>query len=81
MLVFAMQRFLQMVLVVFVVISLVFFLLQFTGDPIQLLLPDDATQAQVDDFRERLGLDRPWYVQYVRFLSSAAQGNIGESYY
>lgn len=81
MLMFTVRRFLQMLVVVFVVVSLVFLLLRFTGDPVQLLLPADATQTQVDDFRERLGLDQPWHVQYWRFLLSVVQGDIGESYY
>lgn len=81
MLVFSARRFLQMLIVVFAVVSLVFLLLQFTGDPVQLLLPDDATQQQVDEFRERLGLDEPWHVQYLRFLQNVGKGDIGESYY
>lgn len=81
MLIFAIRRFFQMVIVVLAVASLVFLLLQFTGDPVQLLLPADATQIQVDEFREQLGLEDPLHVQYWRFLVSIGQGDIGDSYY
>ena len=66
-----MRRFIQMLLLILAITSLVFFLLQFTGDPADLLLPEDATQADVDAFRERMGLNDPLYVQYGRFLFRA----------
>lgn len=75
------QRFLQM-LGVFLIISLVvFLLLVLTGDPIELLLPPASDLAQVEAMRRQLGLDRPWYVQYVKFLASAVRGDLGESFY
>ncbi|MDR7481468.1 MAG: ABC transporter permease [Armatimonadota bacterium] len=78
---FLAQRFLQM-LGVFLIISLVIFmLLVFTGDPIELLLPPAAGVDQVEAMRRHLGLDRPWYVQYVRFLGSAVRGDLGTSFY
>jgi peptide/nickel transport system permease protein len=67
---------------VFLVISLVIFmLLVFTGDPIELLLPPASGVDQVEAMRRQLGLDRPWYVQYVKFLRSAARGDLGTSFY
>jgi peptide/nickel transport system permease protein len=56
-------------------------LLVFTGDPIELLLPPAAGIDQIEAMRERLGLNRPWYVQYVRFLRSALRGDLGTSFY
>lgn len=78
---FVMQRFLQMLLLILVVTSLVFFVVQFTGDPVKLLLPEDATQEQVEAFRERLGLNDPIHVRYGNFLVNAVRGDIGDSYY
>ena len=51
-----------------------------SGDPVQLLLPPDATQKQVEDLRRHLGLDRPFFVQYWSFLSNALQGDLGTSF-
>jgi peptide/nickel transport system permease protein len=75
------RRFIQMILLILVVVTLFFFLLRLTGDPAQILLAEDATQSQVDELRERLGLDRPLHVQYYRFLMSAVQLDVGDSYY
>ena len=67
---------------VFLVISLVIFLLLiFTGDPIELLLPPAAGINQIEAMRRTLGLDQPWYVQYVRFVRSALRGDLGTSFY
>jgi peptide/nickel transport system permease protein len=47
---------------------------------VQLLLPPDATQQQVEDLRRHLGLDRPFFVQYWSFLSNALHGDLGTSF-
>lgn len=78
---FLISRLLQMI-GVFLVISLVIFLLLiFTGDPIELLLPPAAGINQIEAMRRTLGLDQPWYVQYVRFVRSALRGDLGTSFY
>lgn len=41
-----------------------FFLARLTGDPVRLLLPDQATQADVEAMRTTLGLNRPIIEQY-----------------
>jgi len=67
---------------VFLLISLVMFLLLvMTGDPIELLLPPAAGIDQIEAMRRQLGLDQPWYVQYMQFLRSAAHGDLGTSFY
>lgn len=78
---FLAQRAIQMV-AVFVLISLVIFsLLILTGDPIELLLPPAAGLDQVQALQRSLGLDQPWYVQYLKFLRNAARGDLGTSFY
>ena len=49
------------------------------GDPARMLLGAQATQQQVDDLREELGLNDPLPVRYVRFLWNVAQGDFGNS--
>lgn len=49
------------------------------GDPILVMLSEFASPADVDALRGQLGLDRPLYVQYWRYVSSAAQGDLGRS--
>jgi ABC-type dipeptide/oligopeptide/nickel transport system permease component len=50
------------------------------GDPASLLLPEDATDADVAEAKARWGLDKPFLVQYVYFIANAAQGNMGRSF-
>jgi ABC-type dipeptide/oligopeptide/nickel transport system permease component len=49
------------------------------GDPVSLLLGDDATPADVEQLRRELGLDKPLLVQYWDFLSRAVRGDFGRS--
>jgi peptide/nickel transport system permease protein len=58
---------------------MVFMLTHLTGDPARLMLPLDATEAQVQAFRDRLGLNDPLPIQYARFLAGAVQGDFGTS--
>lgn len=59
---------------------LVFFLMQLApGDPVSLLLGEDAEPQEIEQVRKEWGLDQPIIVQYWRFLQQAVQGNFGES--
>lgn len=62
-------------------ISFLIFLLMHIapGDPVTLLLGDDATPADVERARHEWGLDRPLMVQYLDFLSRAVRGDFGMS--
>jgi dipeptide transport system permease protein len=62
-------------------ISFLIFLLMHIapGDPVTLLLGDDATPADVERTRREWGLDRPLMVQYWDFLTRAVTGDFGRS--
>jgi len=62
-----------------VVAFIAFSLFNFTGDPVTFMLGQDATQQDKDRLRADLGLDRPFYVQFGRFVGNAAQGEFGLS--
>ena len=49
------------------------------GDPALAIAGADATQAEIDATRERLGLDRPIHEQYLRWVGSVLQGDLGKS--
>ena len=67
-------------IVALIILSIVIFALgRFSGDPVILLLPPDATQEAEDAIRASLGLDRSWPVQYWKFLSNALQFDFGDS--
>ena len=61
--------------------SFVFFLFFVApGDPARVVAGDKATEAQLEQIRENLGLDRPIIVQYGSFVGKALQGDLGYSY-
>jgi peptide/nickel transport system permease protein len=76
---FLARRLAQALVVVLGVSFVVFFILHLTGDPALLLLPPDATAEEIRNFREAMGFNDPFLVQYWRFLRGAVQGNFGES--
>lgn len=49
------------------------------GDPARVMLGDQATPEQVESLRETLGLNRPLYVQYGRWLTGVLKGDFGTS--
>src|SRR6266542_1928555 len=73
------RRLLQAVLVVFGVVTAVFFLLQLTGDPVRLMVGEGAAEEDIVNIRHQLGLDRPLPERYVTFLAAAARGDFGQS--
>ena len=79
MLAFIIRRLLQSILVMLTVGFIAFSLFNFVGDPVSLMLPPEATQADREDVRKALGLDQPFYVQFGTFLGNAMQGNFGIS--
>jgi peptide/nickel transport system permease protein len=79
MIAFVLRRLLQAVVVMFVVGFIAFALFNFVGDPVALMLPPEATGADREAMRAMLGLDRPFYAQFITFLANAMHGNFGIS--
>ena len=77
--VYLLRRFLQSLLVLFGVSFVVFGILFLTGDPALLLLPPDASIEDIAKFRQQMGFNDPFLVQYGRFLSGALRGDFGQS--
>lgn len=75
------SRFLQTIPVMFGVSVLVFLMLHMVpGDPVMAMFAETGASArQVEEVRERLGLNDPLPVQYLRFVSRAIQGDLGKS--
>ena len=76
---FIVRRLAQAALVMVTVALISFMLFQYVGDPVVFLLGQDATQEQVREVRQALGLDQPIIVQFWHFLLNAAQGEFGSS--
>lgn len=76
---FLAKRLGQTVLSVWGVITIVFVILQLSGDPTLLMVPEGATQEEIDILRRQLGFDRPMIVQYGDYLWKLARLDMGVS--
>jgi peptide/nickel transport system permease protein len=78
--VFIVRRLLQAMLVVLAMASIVFFGVYLVGDPVWMFVSPDMNQADIAEVTAALGLDRPIWEQFGRFLWSAVQGDLGRSF-
>jgi peptide/nickel transport system permease protein len=74
------SRLARTLMVLFGLTFMVFLLLHLSGDPAAVLAPATASAEDLDRLRAELGLNDPLYLQYLRFLGSAATGDFGESW-
>lgn len=74
------RRIIQIIPVLFLVSLFVFALVYVAGDPVALMLPEDATIEEKEVLREALGLDKPFLVQYGNFVKDLAQFDFGKSF-
>src|SRR4051812_1045747 len=73
------HRLLQGIVLLFLVASVVFFLGRLTGNPVDLMLPEDATPEDRLSMIRALGLDGPLYQQFLIFIGNALHGDLGMS--
>lgn len=77
---FIIRRLFQAMLVLFATSIIVFVGVYAIGDPLEILLPADATMAERLQVTQSLGLDKPLIVQYWHFLINALHGDLGTSF-
>ena len=80
MIAFLLQRLLQSLIVVLVLSLVLFIGLWLIGNPVDVLISSEATEADRLAAMRALGLDRPIWEQYLVFLGNAAQGDWGTSF-
>jgi peptide/nickel transport system permease protein len=84
--VYIIRRCFQSLIVFGAILVIVFLMLQITGDPAAVLMPLDASEADIQAFRQEMGLDKPLYVQFARFVfggpktKGVIRGDFGFSY-
>jgi peptide/nickel transport system permease protein len=61
------------------VVTFAFLILRLSGDPVEIMLGDQADPVVVEHYRALYGFDRPIYVQYVRYFVGIASGDFGLS--
>ena len=63
-----------------IVVTFVFFFVRLIpGDPARLAAGEQATLQDVEAVRERLGLNQPVYIQYIKYILGLLQGDLGTS--
>ncbi len=78
---YILKRTLQAIPILLGASTLIFFLMHAApGDPTSIYIRPDIDPAVIEQMRKNLGLDQPVHVQYVRWLSSFAQGDFGFSF-
>ena len=80
MLAYILRRILQSLLVMLVVGLVSFSLFRFVGDPVATMMGQEASIADREALRERLGLNDPFLMQFVNYVGRALQGDFGISY-
>jgi len=77
---YVIQRVFQSAIVLLIVGLVAFSMFRFVGDPVDDVLGQERTQADIERLHSTLGLNQPFPVQYDKFLQGAVQGNFGISY-
>jgi peptide/nickel transport system permease protein len=78
---YALRQLVQLLVVIVGISMLAFAILHVIGDPVTLLLPQNAGKEEYERYNKLLGLDKPIYIQYWKFASRAVQGDFGKSWY
>jgi peptide/nickel transport system permease protein len=79
MITFLIRRLPKTIAVLFGVTFFSFGLLFLTGDPASLMANEQWTEEELQAFREEMGFNRPWPVQYIDFMADALRGDFGTS--
>jgi peptide/nickel transport system permease protein len=78
---FLLRRLVQAVIVMLVISVIGFSIQSNLGDPLRELVGQSVSEAERQVLRDQLGLNDPFWTQYVRFLGNAVQGDLGTSYF
>jgi peptide/nickel transport system permease protein len=76
---YLLSRVIQSILILLGVLVLVFLMVRIAGDPVSLMVPKEASAEAREEFRRKMGYDRPQVVQFVEFMSGALVGDFGDS--
>lgn len=80
MIAFLLKRTANAAFVMLAVALLAFVIFRFFGDPVEMMVNEQATLADRVELRERLGLNDSFITQYTRFVTDTVQGDFGISY-
>lgn len=76
---YILKRIFQAAICLVGVTIIIFLLTRLSGDPVVLMVAPEATQEDIEEMRNTLGLNEPLYIQYWKFVSRAVRGDFGKS--
>ena len=78
---FLIHRLFQAVIVMLIISIIGFSIQDQLGDPLRELVGQAVSVAEREALRDRMGLNDPFWTQYLRFLGNAVEGDLGTSYF
>ncbi len=79
---YILKRTLSLIPILFIVSLVIFFIIHLTpGDPVSYMLGDEATEEQIENVREEMGLNLPLYEQYFHWIANVLKGDFGVSFH
>ena len=78
---FLIRRLFQAVIVMLIISIIGFSIQDQLGDPLRELVGQAVSEAEREALRDRMGLNDPFWTQYLRFLGNALGGDLGTSYF
>lgn len=76
---YILRRVVQGLLAIFVICTVTFALARVSGDPLNVLLPEEASEEQIELIKAEWGLDKPLHMQYLQYLGKLFRGDLGEA--
>lgn len=73
------RRFIQTLISLLILATVIFVLARVSGNPVDLMLPQYASEEDREHMIKQLGLDRPYHIQFYEFITSALRGDMGNS--
>lgn len=77
--IYLLKRIGSLLLALLTISFITFVIVRQAGTPVYLMVGDDYTQEMIDSANARLGLDKPFHIQYLNYLNGIVHGNLGVS--
>lgn len=80
---FILKKLVGAIFVLFIVTLFVSYAIRFSGDPAVMISENstNVTVEQLQNIRVSLGIDKPFYIQYINFIEDFFRGDLGKSFY
>ena len=77
---YILDRLIQAIILIIIVSTVVFLIVRLTGNPLDVVLDPRATASVREALAEKLGLDKPLFIQYLIYMGNMIRGDFGKSF-